>query len=276
MIDNLITLHPNIDYGGSYNRTLDIYIEKIEEIQNKKNALVLIYVHGGLWRDGNKDLYSHFKNICSSIKIRESKKYSEVVVSIMNYPLSGEENNVKGPIHTIEVAKAFEYILNKAPQKYDFSSENEVYLVGHSCGCTMNMAIYMDPKRFGQEISLMKNIRGIFNISGIFDMESFSKEIPQQFLNEFYLSHPKEDINDWPSPNKISLNNPQRCKLMFYQSKEDPYVELSQSINFSNQMSLKGFSVKVKKIESGDHYYAVRDHYEKSGLGDEIIEFILS
>ena len=113
-------------------------------------------------------------------------------------------------------------------------------------------------------------------ISGIFDLLSFEKEVPEQFISELYIPYPLKDKENWSDPSKCDLSASPKTRFLFYHSTKDPYVEVSQSKNFANKLSLNQHTVKTVFPDQGDHYYAVRDNYQESNLGEHVIDFILN
>ena len=148
----------DIKYGGEYERNLvDIFIEKSTTDEKKKDVM-LVYVHGGLWKDGDKKQYHHLKAIIGSEKLKE--RYDQLMLCILNYPLSTVENGIVDPVHVTECSRAINYLINQATKHYSFTSPLDVYLMGHSCGATMNTLLYFDPKNYGFDKENLNKIRG--------------------------------------------------------------------------------------------------------------------
>jgi len=83
----------NISYGDEHERQkLDLYIP-----EKAKNAAVLIFVHGGSWRNGDKSGYDHIGNTFAK------KGYLTIPI---NYRLSPEP----WPAHIEDVALAFAWV----------------------------------------------------------------------------------------------------------------------------------------------------------------------
>ena len=227
-------IHKDINYGGKYDNCLDLFISRNNNINN--NGCLIIFVHGGLWVDGNKGEYSHLQQLSSNTGLLE--KFSSITTSVIDYPLS-KTNNIQEPTHTQEISKALRFLVEEAPTKYNYRAD-KIYLMGHSCGATMISVLYFKSESYNLPKEIISSIKGLICISGIYDLQSFSKEMPSKYIDEFYLSHPKELYNEWISPINGDFINTPKCNLLIYHSKADPYVELTQSVNFEQKLKNNG------------------------------------
>ena len=261
----------DIDYGGNYGKqsTLDIYMRK----NDKGNGCLIIFTHGGLYKDGDKNQYEHLAKFL--LENEKLKKIENVAVAIINYPLSSEQNGIKYPKHNKECASSLFWLYNNLESKYGFKIDN-IILIGHSCGGTINGLLLYDDS-IGVPKEVLSKIKGSFSVSSIFDLQSLTKELPKQFLEDFYISHPKEQIENWACPiNKV--NKRSNCEWFIYHSKKDPWVELSQAQNFANKLKENDIEFNlVTPEDGGEHYDEIRDKFDQhTHFQSLLVEFILS
>ena len=79
---------------------LDLYLPK-----GAKDFPVMVFVHGGAWRSGNKDLYA---------PLGETFAKQGIGTAVVNYRLSDRKGTVKHPDHIRDVARAFAFTQAKA------------------------------------------------------------------------------------------------------------------------------------------------------------------
>jgi acetyl esterase/lipase len=106
------------DKGADKDRhVLDVYVPK-----GKKDFPVVLFVHGGNWKSGNKTLYA---------PLGKSLASDGIACVICNYRLSPA---VQHPAHVEDVAKAFAWTRENIG-KYG-GSKDKLFLCGHSAGGT--------------------------------------------------------------------------------------------------------------------------------------------
>jgi acetyl esterase/lipase len=128
---------------------LDVYTPK-----GQKDFPVMLFVHGGSWKSGNKDRY---------VAVGESFAKAGIGVVVCNYRLSPE---VKHPAHVEDVAKAFAWTRENAG-KYGGSTE-KLFVCGHSAGGHLVALLATDPTYLKAEKRSPDDIRGVIAISGVY------------------------------------------------------------------------------------------------------------
>src|SRR6476660_1041513 len=104
--------------ADSVRHKLDLYVPK-----GAKDYPVMMFVHGGAWRSGNKDLYG---------PLGETFAKQGIGVAVINYRLTDSKGTVKHPDHVRDVAKAFAWVKANCG-KYGGSKER-LFVSGHSAG----------------------------------------------------------------------------------------------------------------------------------------------
>jgi acetyl esterase/lipase len=127
---------------------LDVYIPKGE-----KNFPVLLFVHGGTWKSGNKELYAPLG------KLYASKGIGTVII---NYRLSPA---VQHPAHIEDVASAFAWIYRNIA-KYGGDPSN-IFVSGHSAGGHLVSLLSCNENYLKKEQLDISAIKGTIAVSGV-------------------------------------------------------------------------------------------------------------
>jgi acetyl esterase/lipase len=127
---------------------LDLYLPKA-----KKNFPVLLFVHGGFWKSGNKDLYAPLGQVYAR---------NGIGTVIINYRLSPK---VQHPAHVQDVASAFAWI-HKNIAKHGGDPGN-IFVCGHSAGGHLVSLLSTNETYLKAEDLAISDIRGTIPISGV-------------------------------------------------------------------------------------------------------------
>jgi acetyl esterase/lipase len=131
---------------------LDLYLPK-----GKKDFPVLLFVHGGGWRNGDKRIYGLLgKNFAKN----------GVGVVITNYRLTTKDSKVKHPDHIRDVAKAFAWT-HKNIGKHG-GKASEIFIAGHSAGGHLVALLATDPSYLQAEKLSLSDIKGVIALSGVY------------------------------------------------------------------------------------------------------------
>ena len=130
---------------------LDVYVPK-----GKKDFPVVLFVHGGSWKSGTKELYA---------PLGKSLAADGIGCVIVNYRLSPA---VRHPAHVEDVARAFAWTRENIG-KYGGSAEN-LFLCGHSAGGHLVSLLATDPKYLKAEKRSPDEIRGVCSLSGVYQV----------------------------------------------------------------------------------------------------------
>ncbi len=131
--------------------SLDIYAIKSGELQP-----ILIYVHGGAWRLGDK------RNVGLKPIVFTEKGF--VFISI-NYRLSP---NAKFPSHAQDIAKSIEWVY-KNIDKYG-GDKNQIYLMGHSAGAHLVTLVSTDERYLMNNNISLDIIKGVISLDTVYDL----------------------------------------------------------------------------------------------------------
>lgn len=179
--------HKDVVYGKTKSKEdlkLNIFVPKNSE--NKKLP-VLIFVHGGNWNSGNKDLYGFFgRNF--------AKK--DVVTVIPSYTLSPKANVDE---MTNEIASAVKWVQNNISQYH--GDEKKLFVTGHSAGAQLVTNAVLKPK-FGID---EKSISGIIlNDAAGIDMKDYLEKNPPTTKDD-YIATWSTDPQNWYQASPINF-----------------------------------------------------------------------
>lgn len=135
---------------------LDLYVPK-----GAKDFPVLMFVHGGSWKSGNKDLYP---------ALGETFAKQGIGTAIINYRLSSNKGMVKHPDHIHDVAKAFAWVKENAAKSG--GDPKKLFISGHSAGGHLVALLATDESYLKAEKCATSDIRGVMAISGVYTIDA--------------------------------------------------------------------------------------------------------
>lgn len=217
---------------------------------------VLIYVHGGYWNSGSKELYGFFG--------RNFAKHGVVTV-IPGYTLSPTANY---DTMTQQIAEAITWTQNNIEQ-YD-GDPTQIYLTGHSAGGHLVALAALNPK-YGIDPSSIKGI--ILNDAAALDMYHFLQENPPTEKHN-YLTTWTEDPKTWKAASPI-----------YYLSEDSPKFKIYlgsktyKSIDVSNRQFLEALhefqpGVELEVLNKKHAPMITQYVWPWSERYDEILRFI--
>ena len=224
---------------------LDLYLPK-----GQKDFPVVMFVHGGTWRSGKKDIYA---------PLGEMYARNGVGAVIINYRLSPA---VQHPAHTQDVAKAFAWTVHNIA-KYGGNPE-QIFISGHSAGGHL-VALLATAESYlvAEKLSLDK-IKGVVAISGVYS-------IGGNRLNQAFGEDAK--VHEEASPLKhVKAGLPPF--LLIYGDKDfaglGPLAEsMGKALKAAND------TVTVMKINDRDHYTIIRKMVDDSDpVSQAALQFI--
>jgi acetyl esterase/lipase len=154
--DDEFVRHPDIAYrddkdADKVRHTLDLYVPK-----GKTGFPVVIFVHGGAWRSGDKSLYA---------PLGMSLAADGIGCVIINYRLSPA---VQHPAHVEDVARAFAWTFGKIG---DYGGDRKkLFLCGHSAGGHLVSLLATDPAHLKAVKCVPGDIKGVATFSGVYDL----------------------------------------------------------------------------------------------------------
>ncbi len=155
-ISPTVEVHKDITYtegdpSDAAKHKLDLYLPK-----DTKNFPVLMFVHGGYWRSGDKSLYPALGNRFAKMGVG---------VVIPSYRLMPKNPH---PAQIEDTAAAFAWMY-KNIARYG-GDPNRIYISGHSAGGHLVSLLALDGKYLKKYDIPLTAIKGVASISGVYDV----------------------------------------------------------------------------------------------------------
>lgn len=213
---------------------LDLYLPK-----GKRDFPVLMFVHGGTWRSGKKDLYGALGNVFAK---------NGVGMVIINYRLSPA---VQHPAHVQDVAKAFAWTVGNISKHG--GRPDQVFISGHSAGGHLVALLATAENYLAAEKLGLDKIKGVVALSGVYAIgagrlnQAFGED-PQVHKEASPLQHVKAGLppfliayadNDFTGLDKLAES-------------------MGKALKDAKDM------VTVMKIDNRDHYTIIRSMVQET------------
>ncbi len=200
-------------------RKLDLYLPT-----GKKNFPVMVFLHGGAWRSGDRSQYT-------PLGVRFAQ--AGIGVAIPDFRLMPEDPY---PAQPEDAAAVFRWVRRHIAE-YG-GDPARVYLAGHSSGGHLASLVALDPK-YGLERGA---VRGVISISGLYDVGS---------LAEF------QNADDDPSPiDHIHRGAP---PFLLTYCQWDAFGLPEQARRFAAALREKFVPARLVYVEREDHWSQIRD-----------------
>ncbi|KAJ2803567.1 hypothetical protein H4R20_002840 [Coemansia guatemalensis] len=228
-----IQVHEDIRYTNDGNREhwLDIYFPQICPAV----LPLVVYVHGGAWRTGDKAEFSHIaEGLIGAANNR-------LAVAVVNYTLSTRtEDSIRHPGHLNDVIKAVKFLVTD--QDYPGRSivdTRRIFLVGHSAGAHMTALMALAPQPAFQYLG---NIRGVVGVGGIYNIPKLLKTNPDysDFIDmAFVKGQHQADSPHYAA--KVMLAAASHVRFLVVNSAGDELVGSDQATDFASQLVETGY-----------------------------------
>ncbi|MBL8794235.1 MAG: alpha/beta hydrolase, partial [Planctomycetia bacterium] len=208
---------------------LDLYLPR-----GQKDFPVLLFVHGGSWRSGDRKMYAPLGNVLAK---------NGIGTAIISYRLSPK---VQHPGHIQDVAKAFAWTCANIAKHG--GRADQVFACGHSAGGHLVALLGTDESYLKAEKRAFADLKGVIAISGVYSIfpgaifePAFGKD-EQVVKNASPLKHVKEKLCPF-------------CLL--YADKEYPTLDLMAEQMGKALQDCK-CDVSLMKLKDRDHISIIR------------------
>ncbi|WP_260859366.1 alpha/beta hydrolase [Bacillus tropicus] len=242
-----------IKYGSNRMQTLNIYAPKV---QSKEKLPVIIYVHGGGWRGGDKT------NVSEKPNFFKEKGYAFISV---NHRLSPE---VKYEEMTSDISNAIKWVYDNADNYH--LDRTQINLMGHSAGGHLIMLITTNPK-YLSNVGLSSNvIRSTVNIDGPLDLVSFIGKYER--YNKVFGT----DQKIWEAASPVTYATNKNLPPMLLIAREKTSVETFMDKTKKTRNIVHYFEAKNLSHSQLTQFLGVSKTEESANMTDTVLEFLRS
>lgn len=148
---------------------------------NANHAPVVVFVHGGYWRSGDRSYFESVLGLYANVGVALAEQ--GMVVVLPSYRLFPEVKDVQ--IMLDDVAAAIRYA-KKHVARYGGDPE-KIYLMGHSAGAHLVTLLASSPENLQARALSTEEVRGFISLSGVYDIESCAAHAnPPKMKNELW------------------------------------------------------------------------------------------
>jgi len=241
----------DIAYGDLPRQTLDIYIaEKQKTGAADMKVPILIFVHGGGWHSGNKEMYKF---------LADGFSRSGYDIVIPNYRLFPDGVY---PNMLLDTAQATAHIADKFPDR-------PLVLIGHSAGAYNVLMMGLAPEYLQRhDIDLCQRVAGVISLAGPtgeikLKSPRYVEVIPDRFNGQ------SAAINNLESPNP---------PILLVNGGLDDQVDPVNAVGLAKRMEDRGKAVDLKLYDDQTHNDLVKNlsrYFESdSTLKSDLVSFI--
>jgi len=212
---------------------LDVYYPR----DQKELKEVLVFIHGGSWNSGNKDIYWWLgRNF-----VRKG-----IVSVIINYPLAPEKSYDVMANHS---ALAVKWVKDHV-RDYGGNPER-IYLMGHSAGAHLAALVSMD-NRFFKQNRIENPVKGVI-LNDAFGLDMFqyltkSKSQPKPYSKVF-----TDDPAVWKQASPYYHINNSEVPFSIYIGEKTYDTIKMQSVMFKDKLIQNGIQADLKEIKNKKH-----------------------
>lgn len=217
----------NIAYGHDERQKLDIY--QPLHSSNSKPRPVILFVHGGSWKDGSKDDY---------LFVGESFTRAGYVTVIMNYRLAPAH---KYPDYVQDTAQAIQWI-NQNIARYG-GNPQQMVIMGHSAGA-FNAVEAVDNARWLNEVNVpVSHIKAVVGIAGPYSYDFRTDKTRQAF--------PASALPDQVMPDRhVRADAPPHLLLI---GSDDQRVKPVNAQKMQAALQVRQVPVQLATVEGANH-----------------------
>lgn len=237
----------NLSYGAN-NAKMDIFYPRGVD---KDNSPVILFVHGGYWQAGSKDMYSFVAN---------SWTQAGCIAAIVGYNLAPE---VMLDDMILEIQAAVKFVVKKFPA-------SKLFLCGHSAGA--HLCAMMAITNWNADLLNQQAIQGMCLLSGIFDLVP----LVNTYVNDVLALD--ESSAARLSPQLILQQHSPRilCPTLVAVEEHAAPEFTQQSIEYAKTLRNHGVQSLFLEVPGVDHFNLLENMVNSEDyLGKEILRLVL-
>ena len=204
---------------------LDLY----RPVPMRRDAPVLVYIHGGGWQVGSKFFIRHIGNTFAK---------HGIVTACVNYRLSP---SVKHPAHVRDVARAFDWVKRNI-RRYG-GNPDDVFVGGHSSGGHLAALLALNERYLAEVGRRSDEIAGVVAISGLYRVGATS------LIFRGFDPDARALVDASP---EFHVDEKQPPFLVIYAQRDLPLLDI-QAIALAMRLQRHGTPVRLLRAENRGH-----------------------
>ncbi len=246
--------------------TLDIFNAK-KELRN--GSPVIIYVHGGSWVYGNKEIPNAISPLLDAFR---EEGYTIISTS---YELMRGEENFNKQISDVKDTIRWVY---KNKEKYNFNV-NKIGIIGASSGAHLSlMAAYSSEDEFVDDEELKdypSKVKYLIDFFGPTDLNTLDMNDVNWDLEQIINSvgDSREEVLDKYSP--INYVDEREPNTLIIHSRKDNIVPYENAETLYEELINKNNKASIITLEGATHDFSEFDMEEIVAVGTKMLEFIV-
>jgi len=216
-----------IAYGRDKRQKLDIYVP---ESKSDKPYPVLVFFHGGAWRDGERDGYGFLGRAFAA---------RGIVTVVADYRKAPKD---LFPTFVEDTASAIAWVnANIAKHQGD---PDRLFIMGHSAGAHLVTMVALDPQWLAARGLETPIIKGVVGLAGGYDFLPFTTDSSKVALGQ------------WPRPKEtqpITYARADAPPLLLLTGDADTVVKPRNSTSLNTKMNELGGQSELKIYQGVDH-----------------------
>lgn len=259
--------YSNLEYKNTNGKSLRLDMYGPEK-NLSKGSPVIIYVHGGGWAYGTKDIPEEIKPA-----LRPFREEGYTIISI-EYELMKKEEIFEKQVSDIKDAIRWVY---KNKEVYDFDTEN-IGIIGASSGAHLGMiAAYSKEEEFIGSNELKNypsKVKYIIDIFGPTDLSTLQESSANFDVDKVILnsSKNKEEIINEFSP--INYVNNRETNTLIIHSKADDLVPYENAEKLYYKLKENRNKVEILTLSETSHDFSTTSNKELFEIGLKILKYI--
>lgn len=226
---------------------LDLYLP------DTANFPVLIFIHGGGWRQGDKSTYAY---------LGEAFSQQGIGTVVISYRLSPE---VKHPEHIKDVARAFSWVYQNI-EKYG-GRKDQIFLAGHSAGAHLAALLALDGEYLEEHGIPTSAVSGVICMSGVYDIRDMARN---EWGKEIVESAFGDNADVWREASPITYTEGYAPPFLVVVAENDPLLLREEGKAFADARG-----VELLQSEGRNHFTIIaRIGTEGDATTEEILAFI--